>query len=467
MSGGVYLGLLRPQYVSVPEGFLAALAGSAFDVDFGVDPGGKALAVAYELKAAGRTSATLKYHETRPRKAADLDKFGAALKAAGLESADDQRQLAEAVAAGIAGSRPRDGKVRATIPITASLALAQNLSGLVGSKNPPNVAAILEQLFELGAPAGSEGDPGAAMLWVRAAEHRSAVDPVVRAIDDAVGTSFFSSRPQHSGGKRIQEASDNFQDTPYAWFHQAWTKLCRPDWVTALPARVWVDWANTVLRLAFGLGYLWEVAWYEAVARSVVSGGSHTVGELKKEVGELLPWKDPSAAVSVRDVAASTKWRVMRSNGVREAIRNWINASEETGDAVGLDAMQGDPDFRAKLTTALTDPSGTNQNLWEAINYSLLTREGTGANADHYGFLRKDHGPRFSLPDPGVEWLAALASLSCPGPGGSSDVGQFLKNLRLLGLRPEMGDLVNRLEHAGVARGSADADQAVEIRAAF
>lgn len=468
MLRSVYLGLARPQYVSVPEGFLTALAARAFKADYKVDPGPLALAMAYESKAAaaGTRTKTLAFHQTMPHGESAL-KFAEELERAGLEADADQLVLAQAVAAGIAGARPKDGKVRATIPMTASLALGQNLPGLVGSKNPPDLAGILETFFQMGAPAGSDGGPGAADRWVTAIDHRRDVDKVIRAIDIAVTKTFYATAPARAGAVSLSDTTDAFAGTPFAWFYRTWNNLCSTSWVEALPARVWVDWANTVLRLSFAMGYLWEVAWYEVVARSVVGDDAQSPDDLMARVGPLVPWREQTAGVSLRDVASSTKWRVMRSNGIRNRIREWVDTNGPFLDAAAeLEAMRADEELSALLTESLSEPSGTNDNLWEAINYSLLAREGTGADADHYGFLRK-HGRRYSVPDPGIEWVAAIASLSCPAPGATTDVGHLLKDLRQLGLRPELGDLVIRLEQAGVARGSADADQAVAIEAAF
>ncbi|MDU0314403.1 hypothetical protein RKE38_11950 [Phycicoccus sp. M110.8] len=465
----VHLDFPRPQYVSVPEGFITALAARAYDVDYGVVHEAKqVLAVAYQSNSAEskRVTPALVFHQTRPQ-GEGLARFGEELASAGFESDVDQIILSRAVAGAIAGVRAKDGKVRAAIPMTPSLALAQNPRGLAGTRNPPDLGGILERFFLVGSTFSSGGQLTAADHWVRAAEHRRAVDRVIRAVDTAASSTFFRAGPNRKLGEWAMGVNDHIAGTPFSWFHRVWIKLCSPAWVEALPARVWVDWANTVLRLAFGLGYLWEVAWYERVSRSVIGGGTEGPGELLKSIGPLLPWKEQTSGISVRDVASSTKWRVLRSNNVRDRIREWAEAEGPFADAgEELAAMRLDEHFRAELTDALSAPSGSNENLWEAINYALLTREGTGPDADHYGFLRKN-GRRFSVPDPGVEWIAAVASLSCSGPGTSTDVGQLVKDLRELGLRPELGDLVMRLEQAGVARGSADADQAVAIEAAF
>lgn len=493
MRGSLLLGLPRPQYVSVPEGFISALAARAHEVDYRHLPGDKAAAVVYEANALGRKPASLP-HQTRPA-GPDLHRFGIQLEAAGLSSYDGQEEMASAVASGIAGVRTRAWRGRAAIPMSVGLALAQNVRGLAGAKNPPDLAFILERFYAMGAPAGSDGRPGAAQTWTRAAERRIRIDPLVGMVDTALSQLIFDSgyAPRTDGLcaahrmvsnpeeptpvvrdddlKRclmVHGSTDGFQGTPFSWFFRTWSKLCDDVWVDALPARVWVDWANTVLRLAFGMGYLWEVVWYESIAQSVIQNDRRTPEELARGMGALLPWRDAAASVSVRDIAAATRWRVMRSHDVRSALDKWVTENNY-GQRTAADQLRGmsrDDVLRKDLGRALADSGNTNANLWEAINYSLLTRVGSGEDTDHYGLLRK-RGPRYTVPDPGVQWLAAIASLSCPGPSESTNVANLMADLRSLGLRPERGDLVRRLEDAGVARGSADADQAVEIRAAF
>lgn len=464
----VVLGLPRPQYVPVPEGFVSALAAHVYEVDYGVDPGGAKLAVAYQTAKAGQRSKTLRYHATRPT-GPDLSRFAKTLEDAGLVAEDDQTVLAEAFAAAVAGVSSKEGRGRAAVPMGPALALAQDLRGLMGTAGPPDLGAILERFFAMGAPAEADGTEGAGDLWTRATARRRDIDPLVRSIEQALGAVIYTQGPAPKSGRiaPCENGQGAFANTPFSWFHETWTKLCRDEWVDALPARVWVDWANTVLRLAFGMGYLWEVAWYETVARAVIQGDPVDEEQLRRHVGSLLPWPATSAATSVRDVAASTKRRAMRSGEIREVLRKWV---EKFGDPSTCDeqltGMVVDSQLKADLSGAMTNSGATNQNLWEAINYALLTRAGTGVDTDHYGLLRKQ-GPRWSVIDPGVEWLAAVATLACPAPGTSTNVGQLLRQLGALGLRPEMGDIVARLERAGIARGSADADQAVEIRGAF
>lgn len=491
MHSSVDLRLPRPQYVSVPEGFISALASRCYVVDFAGLAGDEVPAAVYEANPQGRRPKRPP-HQTRPY-GQSVEDFAAELETAGLISYNGQKELARAVASGIAGVRTRAWRGRAAIPMSIGLALAQNVRGLAGTKNPPDLAAILDRFFAMGAPEGADGQFGASETWARAAARRARIDPLVGMIDTALSEIVFVSgyeprpdaicpihrvvdRSDTTGSVlgedevksclRIHGSNGNFQGTPFSWFYDTWTKLCSDVWVEALPARVWVDWASTVLRLAFGMGYLWEVSWYESIAQSVIQNDDRTSDQLARSIGALLPWRDSASSVSVRDVAAATRWRVMRSHDVRTCVQDWTKRHDLSTADEQLVAMRSDPTLRRDLGRALAEGGSTNANLWEAINYSLLTRVGTGEDTDHYGLLRK-HGPRYTVPDPGVEWLAAIASLSCPGPSQSTNVATLMANLRAMGLRPDRGDLVRRLEEAGVARGSADADQAVEIKAAF
>jgi len=465
----VDLGLPRPQYVSVPEGFIVALASQEYrQLVEAADPEEPALALAYESARAGTSTKTLRFKATKPV-GERLEAFSTHLELAGLSVDDDQRDLGEAVASAIAGVETQAGKARSSVPMTVNLALLQNMSGLVGTKNPPDTAKILETFFAMGSPAGRPA-LRAAECWVGASKHRRSIDPLVRVIDDAVGESLLDAPAGMREAPRAGEdlSDEAFARTPFSWFYRTWTKLCRDEWVEALPARVWVDWASAVLRLAFGMGYLWEVSWYEVVSRAVLLNEPVDEVALSRSIGALVPWRDAAAAVSVRDIAAATRWRVMRSQDVRAVITGWTEDDNHQFPNVveQMRGMASDKGFVQKLGAAVSGGGSSNENLWEAINYTLRTRAGTGETTDHYGLWRK-HGPRYSVPDPGVEWMAAVASLACPGPGGSTNVGQMMADLRELGLRPELGDLLSRLERAGMARGSADADQAVEIRSAF
>jgi hypothetical protein len=127
--------------------------------------------------------------------------------------------------------------------------------------------------------------------------------------------------------------------------------------------------------------------------------------------------------------------------------------------------MVGDKDLSAHLEEAINSREKSGTNLWEAVRYALMVRPETGPFKDHYGLLRARG--RYLVIDPGTEWVTVMASLSCPSPGTQTDVASLMTSLAELGLRPELGDLIRLLERAGLAHGSADADQGVVVQSAF
>ncbi|XAZ32259.1 hypothetical protein AAHB34_05300 [Paenarthrobacter ureafaciens] len=149
-------------------------------------------------------------------------------------------------------------------------------------------------------------------------------------------------------------------------------------------------------------------------------------------------------------------------------IETWLEQgrSELSADDA-LKVMRNDEGLRKSLVRALGSKRkiSSGNNTWEAIKYALKVRESFGEFADHYGLLAQNH--RYLTVEPRTEWVAVIASLSCPEPGGETDVGRVLLGLDELGIRPGLADLIRLLEKAGLARGSADADQGVIVQSAF
>lgn len=468
----IILPLNRPQYVSVPEAMISALAWRLFTIDFAEDKNAsngvasKPLALLYQNSQ--KPSKTLHKVSTRPEKA-KVAKLGELLHQAGLETSADFELLGNAVANSIAGIRSEKGGGQPASPLSPGLALMQNMRGLQGTKNPPDLGKIIESLFALG-DNQNDPSPSAAGLWLQAAERRLSNDPLVRAIDQSLEMAVFGQEriaKSDPGAQQAEEWRGLFPGTPFTWFCKTWKTLTKDEWVDALPARIWVDWATTVLRLGLGLGYLWEAAWYENIARQVLSRSIRSWQELIDGVSEPLPWRSNQASVSVRDVAPIILWRLHRGDQIRALLDDWISdhEAEDWELATVLTRMGEDNSLRSSLTEALGSRKQSRANVWEAVKYALMTRDSSGPFADYYGVL-KSRG-RYLLVDPGTEWTAVVASLSCPGPGEYCNVGTVLRNLSILGLRPELGDLIDLLERAGMARGSADADHAVLVQSAF
>jgi len=470
----IILPLNRPQYVSVPEAFISSLAwkvhkhGATKVTESGIPLG-------YMFRSETSGTATLKVKSTAPE-GEKLVEYGEKLSAAGLvTNAKNETDLALAVLNSVAGVQAEKSKSQAASPLTPAFALLQDMRGFQRTKNPPDLAAILEALFRLGLKDGDD-DITAARLWLKAATKRCEIDPLLSAIDKAtraallLGSSY--SELPHDDSQELRRKIECTQGalydgTPFSWFATAWQKLTSDQWVSALPSRVWVDWATTVLRLALGQGFLWEAAWYETLARRILGGGATTWHEVREHMPEILPWKSSRSSVAVRDVAPLLSWRVHRASKVRKILEDWLehHGVAEMDFVTVLARMSEDKDLKEALTLALGSGERSAVNTWEAVKYALLTRDASGPFADYYGLLRSSG--RFLTVQPGTEWMAVVASLACDGPGKTSDVATLMLRLQELGLRPEAGDLIQLLEKAGLARGSADADRGVVIESAF
>jgi hypothetical protein len=469
----ILLPLNRPQYVSVPEAFISALAWRVHDnATKELTENGVPLGYMFRSETSG--TATLKVRATAPEGQKLVD-YSQQLALHGLATnVKYEIDLASAVLNSVAGVQAEKSKSQAASPITPAFALLQDMRGFQRTKNPPDLGGILESLFRLGLAADNESTT-AARLWLNAANKRCEIDPLLSAINSATKAALleagYPERLEDDGRSRTntpnRDQTGLYEGTPFSWFSRAWQKLTSDEWVSALPARVWVDWATTVLRLALGQGFLWEAAWYETVARRILSGKPGTWSEVRAQVPEVLPWKSSRSSVAVRDVAPLLSWRVHRGSRIRKTLEDWLETHQaaQMDFATALTDMSEDEDLKGSLTLALGSGERSAVNTWEAVKYALLTRDASGPFADYYGLLRSSG--RFLTVQPGTEWMAVVASLSCDGPGKTSDVATLMLSLQELGLRPEAGDLIQLLEKAGLARGSADADRGVIIESAF
>ncbi|KSU65992.1 hypothetical protein [Arthrobacter sp. NIO-1057] len=454
----------RPQYVSIPEGFVSALAWQCFDVEnshLGADPVGR---IYRSIKTS--TSKRVRILETTPERES-LSAFGRELALNGITvEAVDAEVLAQAVSNSVSGIQSEKGTIQAASPLTPTFALMQDMRGIQGTRNPPDLGGILDDMYQYGIPLGSESQPSASALWLRAAKQRCDQDPLLAAMDDAIRKLTFSDTLSPLDPASVLPIAD-FSGTPFVWFQESWSRLTSESWVSALPARVWADWATTVLRMSFAMGFLWEATWYVKLAKSVVSGDLLTWQESIKSVGEILPWRSMRSSTSVRDIAAHLSWTVHQGAVVREQLSNWDKSGifEDLSFDDALAMMHSDEEYRTPLKQALSNRQKNTRNIQEAIRYTLKTRDRVGETADYYGLLRSSG--RYLTVDPGTEWITVVASLTCRRPGTEANVGDLMENLQLLGLYPELADVVDLLERAGLARGSADADQGVRIQSAF
>lgn len=463
-------GLPRPEYVAAPEVLISSLAWSVLEVS-GSRDSTRPLALAYRTD--GRTSTTIDFRSTRPS-AEKMPQWSGALLDAGLEGIEDGSALGLAVANSIAGVRARRAKGQAATPLTPALALLQNASGMMGKAKPPRIDLILEAMYSLGrSPSDGAAGETAAGRWKEAAERRLRGDALLRSIDRAaqeelLGGVMGEREERDLSAVRIGALSG---ETPFTWFATSWDKLTSEEWVDALPARRWVDWATTVLRSAISFGYLWEARFYEAIARKVVDGQvleeTFDGQALVDGIGTLIPWVNRREKVTVRDISTNLKSTIRRGDHVRVVLKAWLkDVDPSLSMEEGLRKMAEDPEVVDRLQGALVASQESGTNTSEAVRYSLLTRERSGPFADHYGLL-VTRGTRYLLVEPATEWIAVIASLATPGPGQRATIGDLHRSLSQLGLNPDFQELTGLLEASGLARGSADADQAVIYQSAY
>lgn len=456
----------RPEYFSVPEALLSSLAWRAHELVPESDAQ-KPVGLMYKAEAKETHYLTLK--PTKPEGTA-AEALGRQLKATALNTMASDLLLGEAVASSVMGIRIEKTGNQPASPITPALALMQDPRGILVKKGPPDFASIIESLFTVGHPVGGPTE-SATELWMTAADRRLQLDPMLSAIDRSMMSTVFADRCVRRTALSIPEDSVDwcglYPETPYEWFAKSWTALTSSEWVEALPARVWVDWATTVLRLAMGLGFLWEYAWYEALGDAIIRDHvPDTWEELQATVRSPLPWQSSRSSISVRDVGSTIKWRVSRGEKIRKSLKERLNESGQQQDAIEFLRSAAESDLRGSLAAEITEKKEAGKLVWETIKYGLQVRESSGPFTDYYGIL-KTRGRRYLLIDPGTEWIAVVASLTCGSPGSKCNVGDVLRDLTMLGMRPELGDLVALLERAGMARGSADADHAVIVESAF
>lgn len=464
LAESLKLPLGRPQYSVAPEAYISSLLWTVVDaVPSGVS--NSRIRMVYKKLQEGPKS--YKLFETMPQ-GGDLQVVGKQLMERGVSVLGGSPELlGEAVAESVLGTKSGKGKSQSASPMSGSLALMQNLSGLLNTDNPPDLGNILESLYRLGAP--EQAQMRAADRLFMAMKQRASQDPLLKVIDLTFSSVIFSDQIRYPANAEgiVNPWAGLLDDTPFHWLNEKWNKLTREDWITALPARVWVDWAATVLRLALGMCYLWEAAWYEAMSRVILGKGEPSWDNVRASMAPPLIWSSARLQPSMRDVLGPMRRRLVKGYALRTEITAWLDKNENAGLDCrnALLSMRQESEFCNLLLAAFSEKSNKGENAIEAVQYSLMTREDSGPYADYYGLLRKRGN--FYVPEPGVEWIAVVASLSCEKPGGQCDLGQVLADLSALGARPDIRDLTNLLERAGLARGSADADQGVVVQSAF
>ena len=477
MDKPISLGLLKMEYPVSSDIFHIALAESLYDVN---NP--KARRVFQKTGPSGSSQVleTLPVHDPDPNSGWAL--WMQSLDAAQIDvhNVSEREVVADALLNSLKGVRPESSKSVVAIPISPMTALLQNRKGVANRDSPPNFAKDLEQLYVLGG--GSPG--GVANGWKASMKIRLQCDPLAKAVEKAVESSLLSGFAPTEKNTPPDPPFDHPSDlvdlisswnaageivTPMAWFVQKWDEITSEDWVRALPARRWVDWASTVLRHGFAFGVLWQSHFYRKLVELVMEP-SATVDERSLKAcatsaGMLLNW--PAAGLSPSSSAVTIKREV--ELGVRAT--NHFGTLEFPGGTDVLSAvtaMKSDPDSRKSLSEALLSKAGAARvnNNWEAIRYALLRRVENGTDADHYGLFRVSKN-NWLYVDPGAEWISVMASLEAGAPGGRTTASQLHSGLNQLGINIKLTELLRHVESSGLAELAADADQAVVVKAAF
>lgn len=465
------LPLPRPEYVPMPEGFLSSLAWKAYSVKkVPVAPEGQKLGLRYKFVGGPSAAKSVHFEETFPRGEV-LAELGKSLEEHGLEETGNKSLLSEAVVNSVVGSSSPKSKSIPSSPLTPALALMQNPVGLTGKRNPPDLGNIIEVMYSL----GKKGNPpqSAANLYSMANSTRLTSDPILAAINSAFIDAVWGGEVAEVSVEATvidSPITAELVDSPFSWFAETWDKVTSDQWVLALPAKVWVDWSTCILRTGFAMAYLWEASWYESLAREILSKNSVDVGFISRVMESLDPaivWRGSESTAEIRDLASKLKWRCYRSVSVRNVLEGVLgkHPSKELSISDFVALIRSDSELTKQLQSALNpnkqvtlDPA---DKLWEAIRYSLKTRD----KGDHYGFL--ESSGRYLFANPGTEWGALMASMAARGPGETTNLGEVAVFLNQSGTTTQPQELLALLERTGLSRGSADADLALEVETAY
>ena len=518
------LRLPSPEYMPAPELLITSLAWRLVDKDRMVgwikDSKNKPKALAYELsKKTSLKDENVLWLATKPvQNAEDVSKWRSLLRENNIDFDSNQDESSTSILDALRGGEIKGSARRTTSPLTPHVSLLQNGRGVYAKKGPPDIGLTLETIFALGRPAGNlavgavDIENSAAALWYKAMAYRLHDDPRLNQIDQSI-KSYIKTHPENADW--LNKDHEIFQDesifmatyavdaksfsqiclgedTPFAWFADMWQRITSNTWVNALPARRWMDWATTVLRMAFGFAYIWEANWYLAIASAVTDPLSIPVVEEKcliyktenssqSEVvgvqfilrsprlrgGSALSWKDDALSITLRDIAPSLRQTLHQGREIRNILKRGIDEGSNKSVEETLFDLRQDSEICDELRRAQTSKfTRSSKSTWEAVKYALLIRKSEGEAADFYGLL-KSRNRNFTVIEPATEWTAALASLAINNPGGVGTLKKVKEEFERLGLRTSVGELRRNLEAAGLAQSTADADTAVVVESAF
>lgn len=470
------LPLRRPEYAPSPETFLTSIAWSLFELPKISDRE----SVLYRKKEKESSKFGEKHRYTYVELLERKDEFKAALTASGVKvdgtGGRIDSDFIEALLNGLSGTTSVSSSFVSAVPVVPGTALLQTVRGMKGKEKDTKFAGMLEDLFVMGSDQ-KQGESSFAEMWLASLDSRLNSYPLLGAIDEALD-SVFGPRTRRAPAQNERQSwalFDNLPElrarSPFAWFHEAWLNLNSPEWVAALPPRVWTDWAAALCRTAFGMSYLWEAAWFNRVAALIIDETSGTEDIKQLSVGNLLQWFPETATKELRDSSRQIGRPIRRGGELREVIRDFIQSNG--GDAIdifeGLEKAKSDSKLKQRLVDIRQKPKSGRayKDTVEAVSYSLQTRTGVGANADFYGVLRSQGVKGEWEVSPGTEWLACIVSLTAEKPGVGLNLGLTMSQLSRIGITVNTPQVTALLERAGLARGSDDADLGLFVQTAF
>lgn len=495
-SGSTFFDLPMPQYASVPETIVSDLAWSATNESSSPETvlGKPAKGIVYQ-RLNSPSDATVQSSdgkvvvETIPKQ--NDGRWMAireTLKKATDVSSDTEEQVVQIFLDNLVGHVPAKAKSKAIIPFNAHTALMQDTRGITGAPRPPNFASIVNRMFLLG---GAEQDAASLLAsaysridnrhqddWISNAT-AELVPPELR---DRVSSLLIPNLA--SGDALRQPAWLRNESTPFHWFSRGWRSVLSAELIEVMPRRRWMDWVTCVLRTGIGAGYMFELNFNYQMVLSLTNDepAARVLDKALSRYRRFFYW-DTSASVSARDCASRLKKLCERGTACRAFIRDQATNSDTFprpgdyhSDPNGLERwieaarvwLAGRDDLIEPINLAVSAPaSGPAKNSYETILYSLLDRSAEGRVGDAYAMLKK-RGPRFTVLEPGREWLVVMASLlSDRNDMQPVRLAELTSVLEQIGVSCDFKTLIRELERVGLALSSSDADEAIEVAKAF
>lgn len=495
MTPWIFSDLYRPQYPPTPDVLQSALAWSFF----APAPANGARGFIYYRESATQPK-RVQIVSTRP----DIPESSAwisALRGQGLfyDGGPVEGEVAHAAANALVGIEPLKGTGNTAAPLGLAAALLQDPSGAMGVANPPNFAALINQIYLMGSPSSTPGRAStqlASELWFQAVTKIAKGTDLLRALDAALFHSVIKANldpkttPDWPPGARTPNKTSvpdgppkwwtgsDFDpvDTPFGWFADSWKKLCSDEWILALPPRRWTDWASCLIRQALAFSFLWEAHFFRVLGRFVAIESSESpetaAARIRSAPMGLIPWAT-AGSIATLDIKPRVRDLLRTGLACRAAFWEWQASTVAPKDKSLIGMLnymrqRASKALRKQLVQALdgNQEAGGLRNLIETVEYSLLCRRDTGRSADFYGFT-KTISRRFTHVAPSPEWIVVISSVAAPGPSVGCRLADVIVSLQRLGLQPRIDTLVRELERAGLCASAPDGDEGILVSPAF